>query len=80
MNADCFGARHIRQRHAERLEHWRGRGVYVCPAVVAKAEYSFLDFGKDNIPLLADSVGTRVHEFKFGVNYHFAPDTLFERW
>ena len=26
----------------------------------AKAEYSFLDFGKDNVPLLADRVDTRV--------------------
>jgi opacity protein-like surface antigen len=47
--------------------------------VVGQAEYSFLDFGKDNIPLLGDSVDTRVHEFKFGVNY-FVPGTLFGLW
>jgi len=57
-----------------------GAEFMFAPQWSAKAEYSFLDFGKDNIPLLADSVDTRVHEFKSDVNYHFAPGTLFELW
>jgi len=57
-----------------------GAEFMFAPQWSAKAEYSFLDFGKDNVPVLGDSVDTRVHEFKFGVNYHFAPGTLFGRW
>jgi outer membrane immunogenic protein len=39
----------------------------------AKAEYEHLDFGSDNIR----GGDSQVNEFKVGVNYHFAPGTLF---
>jgi outer membrane immunogenic protein len=53
----------------------------VAPQWSVKAEYSYLDFGKDTIsglePAAAD---TQVNQFKVGVNYHFLPGTLFGRW
>jgi len=58
-----------------------GAEFMLAPQWSAKAEYNFLDFGKDNIgfPLFV-GVDTQVHEFKVGVNYHFVPGTLFGRW
>jgi outer membrane autotransporter protein len=56
-----------------------GAEFMLAPQWSAKAEYSFLDFGKDNSPVFGP-VDTRVHEFKVGVNYHFVPGTLFGRW
>jgi len=57
-----------------------GAEFMLAPQWSAKAEYNFLDFGKDSIPVLGDTVDTRVHQFKVGVNYHFLPGTLFGRW
>jgi len=59
-----------------------GAGVefMLAPQWSAKAEYNFLDFGKDNIFPIAATVDTQVHQFKVGVNYHFVPGTLFGRW
>jgi opacity protein-like surface antigen len=59
-----------------------GAEYMLAPQWSAKAEYNFLDFGKDNLgfPLSGIGVDTRVHEFKIGVNYHWAPGTLFGRW
>jgi opacity protein-like surface antigen len=57
-----------------------GAEFMLAPQWSAKAEYNFLDFGKDGIFPIAASVDTQVHEFKVGVNYHFAPGTLFGRW
>lgn len=56
-----------------------GAEYMLAPQWSAKAEYTFLDFGKDTIPIFGP-VDTQVHEFKVGVNYHFAPGTLFGRW
>ena|SRR5215469_851397 len=56
-----------------------GAEFMLAPQWSAKAEYDFLDFGKDTSLHFGD-VDTRVHEFKVGVNYHFAPGTLFGRW
>ena len=52
----------------------------LAPQWSAKAEYNFLDFGKDSISPIAATVDTQVHQFKVGVNYHFVPGTLFGRW
>ena len=57
-----------------------GAEYMIAPQWSVKAEYNYLDFGKDNIPALGTAVDTQVNEFKFGVNYHFAPGTLFGRW
>jgi outer membrane immunogenic protein len=57
-----------------------GAEYLIAPQWSVKAEYNFLDFGKDNIPALGTAVDTQVNEFKFGVNYHFTPGTLFGRW
>jgi len=61
-----------------------GAGVefMFAPQWSAKAEYTFLDFGNDNLgfPFSGLAVDTQVHEFKVGVNYHFAPGTLFGHW
>jgi outer membrane autotransporter protein len=53
-----------------------------APQWSAKAEYTFLDFGNDNLgpPFGGVGVNTQVSEFKVGVNYHFTPGTLFGRW
>jgi outer membrane autotransporter protein len=56
-----------------------GAEFMLAPQWSAKAEYTFLDFGKDTIPIFG-TVDTQVHEFKVGVNYHFVPGTLFGRW
>jgi outer membrane autotransporter protein len=57
-----------------------GAEFMLAPQWSAKAEYNFLDFGKDSIFPIAATVDTQVHEFKVGVNYHFVPGTLFGRW
>lgn len=57
-----------------------GAEYMLAPQWSAKAEYSFLDFGSDNISALGVGVDTRVHEFKVGINYHLLPGTLFGRW
>ncbi len=59
-----------------------GAEFMLAPQWSAKAEYNFLDFGKDNLGGLFSgiAVDTQVHEFKVGVNYHFVPGTLFGRW
>jgi outer membrane immunogenic protein len=50
----------------------------IAPAWTVKAEYNFLDFGKDNIAGV--NIDTQVNQFKVGVNYHFVPGMLFNRW
>jgi outer membrane autotransporter protein len=58
-----------------------GAEFMLAPQWSAKAEYNFLDFGKDSLVFpLAGTVDTQVHEFKVGVNYHWVPGTLFGRW
>ena len=61
-----------------------GAEFMLAPQSSAKAEYNFLDFGKDNLRGVFTGSGiavdTQVHEFKVGVNYHFLPRTLFGRW
>ena len=59
-----------------------GAEFMIAPQWSAKAEYSFLDFGTDNLsgPLTGATVNAQVHEFKVGVNYHWVPGTLFGRW
>jgi opacity protein-like surface antigen len=59
-----------------------GAEYMIAPQWSAKAEYNFLDFGRDNLgfPLTGIAVDTQVHEFKVGVNYHWVPGTLFGRW
>ena len=61
-----------------------GAGVefMFSPQWSAKAEYTFLDFGTENLgfPLADVNVKTQVNEFKVGVNYHWLPGTLFGRW
>jgi outer membrane autotransporter protein len=57
-----------------------GAEFMLAPQWSAKAEYNFLDFGKDSIFPIAATVDTQVHQFKVGVNYHFVPGTLFGRW
>jgi opacity protein-like surface antigen len=59
-----------------------GAEFMLAPQWSAKAEYTFLDFGSDNLgfPLTGIAVDTQVHEFKVGVNYHFLPGSLFGRW
>ena len=57
-----------------------GAEFMLAPQWSAKAEYNFLDFGKDSISPIAATVDTQVHQFKVGVNYHFVPGTLFGRW
>lgn len=59
-----------------------GAEFMLAPQWSAKAEYNFLDFGKDNLGgvFTGFAVDTQVHEFKVGVNYHFVPGTLFGRW
>jgi outer membrane immunogenic protein len=55
-----------------------GAEYMVAPQWSVKAEYNYLDFGKDNISGAA--IDTQVNQFKVGVNYHFVPGTLFGRW
>lgn len=43
----------------------------------AKAEYEHLDFGSNNNNGRGRGGDNQVNEFKVGVNYHFAPGTLF---
>jgi len=59
-----------------------GAEFMFAPQWSAKAEYTFLDFGTENLgfPLNGIAVDTQVHEFKVGVNYHLVPGTLFGRW
>jgi outer membrane immunogenic protein len=57
-----------------------GAEYLIAPHWSVKAEYSFLDFGKDNIPVFGVGADTQVNQFKVGVNYHFAPGSLFGRW
>jgi outer membrane immunogenic protein len=59
-----------------------GAEFMLAPQWSAKAEYNFLDFGKDNLGSVFTGIGvdTQVHEFKVGVNYHWVPGTLFGRW
>jgi outer membrane autotransporter protein len=57
-----------------------GAEYLLAPQWSVKAEYNRLDFGKDSIAALGTSIDTQVNEFKFGVNYHFSPGTLFGRW
>jgi opacity protein-like surface antigen len=57
-----------------------GAEYMIAPQWSVKAEYNYLDFGKDNNQILGVGVDTQVNEFKFGVNYHFAPGALFGRW
>jgi outer membrane autotransporter protein len=57
-----------------------GAEYLLAPQWSVKAEYNFLDFGKDSVPALGTNIDTQVNQFKFGVNYHFAPGTLFGRW
>jgi outer membrane immunogenic protein len=57
-----------------------GAEYMVAPQWSVKAEYNFLDFGKDNIALFGVGVDTQVNQFKVGVNYHFMPGPLFGRW
>jgi outer membrane immunogenic protein len=52
----------------------------IAPQWSVKAEYTYLDFGKDNIPVFDVGADTQVNQFKVGVNYHFIPGTLFGRW
>jgi outer membrane immunogenic protein len=55
-----------------------GAEYLIAPQWTVKAEYNFLDFGKDNVAGAA--IDTQVNQFKVGVNYHFLPGTLFGRW
>jgi outer membrane autotransporter protein len=57
-----------------------GAEYMIAPQWSVKAEYNYLDFGKDNNVALGTGIDTQVNEFKFGVNYHFAPGALFGRW
>ena len=57
-----------------------GAEFFVAPRWSVKAEYNFLDFGKDNLPALGTAADTQVNEFKLGANYHFMPGMLFGRW
>lgn len=57
-----------------------GAEFLLAPLWSVKAEYNFLDFGKDVTPTLGTAVDTQVNQFKVGVNYHFLPGTLFGRW
>jgi outer membrane immunogenic protein len=57
-----------------------GAEFLVAPRWSVKAEYNFLDFGKDNIPVIGATADTQVNQFKVGVNYHFIPGMLFGRW
>jgi outer membrane immunogenic protein len=52
----------------------------IAPRWTVKAEYSYLDFGKDSLPAAGNGVDTQVNQFKVGVNYHFVPGMLFNRW
>jgi outer membrane immunogenic protein len=57
-----------------------GAEFLVAPRWSVKAEYNFLAFGKDNIPVIGATADTQVNQFKVGVNYHFIPGMLFGRW
>ncbi len=57
-----------------------GAEFFIAPRWSVKAEYNFLDFGKDNIAAFGVAADTQVNEFKAGVNYHFMPGALFGRW
>jgi outer membrane immunogenic protein len=57
-----------------------GAEYLLAPQWSVKAEYNRLDFGKDNVTALGQSIDTQVNQFKFGVNYHFVPGALFGRW
>jgi outer membrane immunogenic protein len=55
-----------------------GAEYMMAPQWSVKAEYTYLDFGTDSTTRF--SADTKVNQFKAGVNYHFAPETLFGRW
>ena len=58
-----------------------GAEYLLAPQWTVKAEYNYLDFGKDAIGAFGGlGVDTQVNQFKLGVNYHFMPGTLFGRW
>jgi outer membrane autotransporter protein len=57
-----------------------GAEYLIAPQWSVKAEYNYLSFGKDNNQVLQAGIDTQVNQFKFGVNYHFVPGTLFGRW
>jgi outer membrane immunogenic protein len=57
-----------------------GAEYLIAPQWSVKAEYNYLDFGRDAIASLGTNIDTQVNQFKFGVNYHFVPGTLFGRW
>jgi outer membrane immunogenic protein len=57
-----------------------GAEYLIAPQWSVKAEYNFLDFGKDSISPIIATADTQVNQFKVGVNYHFVPGTLFGRW
>jgi outer membrane immunogenic protein len=54
-----------------------GLEYLIAPRWTVKAEYTYLDFGKDQLPGWGGGVDTQVNQFKVGVNYHFTP---FGRW
>jgi outer membrane immunogenic protein len=55
-----------------------GAEYLIAPQWSVKAEYNFLDFGKDDTRF--GVANTQVNQFKVGVNYHFLPGPLFGRW
>lgn len=58
-----------------------GAEYMIAPRWSVKAEYDYLDFGTDTIPVYGGTaVDTQVNEFKVGVNYHFLPAFPFGRW
>ncbi len=57
-----------------------GAEYLIAPQWSVKAEYNFLDFGKDTISGFAAQADTQVNQFKVGVNYHFLPGTMLGRW
>jgi opacity protein-like surface antigen len=53
-----------------------GSEFALTPNWSAKAEYNYIDFGKDNVTFSDNSLGsirTHISEAKIGVNYHFSP-------
>ena len=60
-----------------------GAEYMLAPQWSAKLEYSYLDFGSNTYAFAIPGAGagltlkTQVHEVKVGVNYHWAPGTLF---
>ncbi len=72
MNVDYMGVVLANQTRVG----WNvGVGVeyLIAPQWTVQAEYSFLDFGKQNAPGTLIGVDTQVNQVKVGLNYHFAP-------